>query len=42
MPQNHVLRVLTPTEDESGIKKFIRGQPEGLHVDFCEIFKFAP
>ena len=30
MPQNHVLRVLTPVEDEFGIKKLLRGQPEGL------------
>ena len=41
MPQNHVLEVLTPAEDEFGIKKLLRGQPEGLHVDFCEFFKFA-
>ena len=41
IPQNHILGVLTPAEHESGIKKLLRGQPEGLHVDFCENFKFV-
>ena len=41
MLQDHVLRVSTPAEHESGIKKLLRDQPEGLHVDFMKIFKFV-
>ena len=37
-PENkNVLRVSTPAEHDSGIKKLLRGQPKSIHVDFCEI-----
>ena len=35
------MRVLTPGAHESDIKKLLRAPPEGLLVDFCEIFKLS-